>query len=93
MVDLVKLATVPDWITPTVGFIQDALNGPSYTFEMEEGSWWSGVDVERLLKEAGVESWAWMGLPYPESGFVFSVHESQAEWAWHIMQQHGVPLR
>jgi len=93
MVDLLKLATVSDFITPAVALYRNLMAGDAVMFMMEENGWWSARDAEHLLTKFDVDSWGWMGLPFPKSGFVFSVHESQAEWAWHILAQHGVPLR
>lgn len=90
--DLLKLATVTDWITPTVALYRNLMAGDAVMFTMEEGGAWSARDAERLLENFGVESWGWMGLPL-ENGFVFSIHESQAEWAWDVLQEHGVPVR
>lgn len=90
--DLLKLATMPDWITPVMALCRDLAAGDAVMLTMEEGGEWSAREVERLLENHGIESWGWMGLPFPESGFVFSVHESQAEYAHYIMQQQGIPL-
>jgi len=90
--DWVKLATIPDWITPTIGIIQDIANGPSETFVMAENAGHSGREVEALLKARGVKSWGWMGLPFPQDGIMFSVSKRQASWARYILSQNGVTL-
>ena len=89
---LLKLATAPDWITPTVALYRNLVAGDAVMFMMEEGGGWSVYDAEHLLAKFGVDSWGWMVLPFPESGFVFSIHESQAEWAWNVLAQHGVSI-
>ena len=80
-----------DWITPTLAFIQDFLNGPVSHFGISAYIGWDRSDIKRLLKSYGVRVW---GLMYNFSGdmLMFTVPKTQARWAYYLLQREGVPI-
>ena len=79
-----------DWISPLLGFLGDAMNGPSHTFLIPYDSCpMSGHDVARLLRKRGVKSW---GLMIVSGTVMVSVRLEKARWAQHLLEQAGVPI-
>jgi hypothetical protein len=79
-----------DWISPLLGFLGDAMNGPSHTFLIPYDSCpMSGRDVARLLRKRGVKSW---GLMIVSGTLMVSVRLEKARWAQHLLEQAGVPV-
>ncbi|NIV32434.1 MAG: hypothetical protein GWN58_24230 [Anaerolineae bacterium] len=79
-----------DWISPLLGFLGDAMNGPSHTFLIPYDSCpMSGRDIARLLRRRGVKSW---GLMIVSGTLMVSVRLAKARWAQHLLEQAGVPI-
>lgn len=94
-----EFLSIFDWITPSVGFIQDIINDPtplqsnSWTFfvpyEQSLGGGWNAVDIEKLMKQHGIHYW---GSQFTNGEFFFSVKRDQAQWAEYILLKNNVPL-
>jgi hypothetical protein len=79
-----------DWISPLLGFLGDALNGPAYTFLIPYDSCpVSGHEIGRILRKRGVRSW---GRMIVSGTIMVSVRLQKARWAQQILEQAGVPL-
>jgi hypothetical protein len=96
---LIELMTIFDWITPTVGFIEDFYNDPtplqtnSWTFfvpydESLSGGW-NAAMIERTLSQNGVKHW---GGQITGGRYFVSVPVDQARRAEHLLTGQGVPL-
>lgn len=74
--------TVLDWITPTVAEIQDHAKGPIASFSFSEigigSQGLSAVDVQRLLRKKGVDSWGWICTPVGDE-ICFTVKKKDAK--------------
>ncbi len=90
--EFLKVASAFDWITPSVAFLQDFLNGPVSDFGIPANAGWSSWDIKRLLKKHGVRVW---GLMLNTSGdtLMFTVGKAQAKWAYYLLEREGVPIR
>lgn len=88
---LVDLIGCLDWLTPTATFIQDYFNGPTSHFGIPAYAGWISSDIKRILRRRGVQVW---GLMYNVNGnmLMFSVRNSQAKYAYYILEQEGVPI-
>ena len=86
---LLKMGSTFDWISPLLGFFQDAANGPSHTFLIPNDSGWSGREIERLLRQSGVGTW---GLMIVGDTLMVSVRAPQAAWAQSLLLKKGVPI-
>jgi len=94
---LLELFTIFDWITPSIGFIQDFKNDPtllqtnSWTFFFDYGdllnAGYNAVDVERLLHQHGIKTW---GSQITGGEYFFSVPIGQTELATNILNQRGI---
>lgn len=94
-----ELLSIFDWITPTKGFIEDAINDPtpfqsnSWTFFVPYGdalgAGWSASDIEDLLAKHGVKTW---GSQITGGEFFFSLKLENAGWAEYVMMRYGVPI-
>ena len=79
-----------DWISPILGFLGDAMNGPSHTFLIPYDSCpMSGREIARLLRKRGVKSW---GLMIVSGTLMVSVRLEKARWAQHLLEQAGIPV-
>ncbi len=79
-----------DWISPLLGFLGDALNGPAYTFLIPYVSCpVSGHEISRMLRKRGVRSW---GRMIVSGTLMVSVRLEKARWAQQILEQAGVPM-
>jgi hypothetical protein len=79
-----------DWISPLLGFLGDAMNGPAHTFLIPWNSCpMSGHEVKRLLRKRGVKSW---GVMIVSGTLMVSVKLNKARWAQHLLEQAGVPI-
>lgn len=82
-----------DWITPTVAYIQDFINGPACDFGIPADAGWSRGDVKRLLKKHDIRVW---GLMLNLSGdlLMFTVPEMHSQQTRALLQQEGLlPLQ
>lgn len=96
---LLEFGSVFDWITPTVGFIQDFVNDPtllqtnSYTFfvSFDEASkaGWDLRQIRGLLDRHGIKTW---GSQITGGDIFFSVKLDQMQWAEYILLRYGIPL-
>jgi hypothetical protein len=88
---LLNVGCAFDWITPTVAFMQDFLNGPVSDFGIPANAGWSRSDIKRLLKRHGVRVW---GLMFNISGdmLMFTVRKTQARWTYFLLEREGVPI-
>jgi hypothetical protein len=94
-----ELLSIFDWLTPTIGFLEDIINDPtlfqsnSWTFfipydqSLESG--WNANGIENLMKQHGVKTW---GGQITGGEFFFSVKLEQAQWAEYLLNQNSVPL-
>lgn len=97
--ELFEFISIFDWITPTVGFIEDFINDPtllgsnSWTFfipydeSLEAG--WNAALIERLMKQHGIKTW---GGQITGGEFFFSVKKEQAQWAEYLLLNNSVPI-
>jgi len=96
---LIEALTIFDWITPTLGFIEDMINDPtllqsnSWTFFMPYDETlnrgWDAFSLESLLNKHGINTW---GGQITGGEFFFSVKLDQAQWAEYLLLKNGVPL-
>ncbi len=97
---LIELLTIFDWVTPSVGLVEDLLNDPT---PLQSNSWtffipyddalsagWNAVGIEGMLAKFGIKTW---GSQISNGAFFFSVKLDQARWAEHLLSRHGVPLQ
>lgn len=78
-----------DWITPSVAFLQDLINGPPADFGIPDGAGWSRRDIRRLLTGNGVHVW---GLIFSRELLIFTVPKAQARWTYYLLKREGVPI-
>lgn len=96
---LFELFSIFDWITPSIGFLEDAINDPtllqsnSWTFfvpyDVSLNNGWNAFDIEDVLDQHGIKYW---GGQITNGEFFLSVKLEQARWAESILIEHGVPL-
>jgi hypothetical protein len=99
MKSLIELLTIFDWITPTVGFIEDFINDPH---PLQTGTWtffvpydralsrgWNAAMIEQMLDQHGIKRW---GSQITNGNFFFSVPIGQARWAEYLLTGNGVPV-
>lgn len=99
MHQLFNFLSIFDWITPSVGLIQDMINDPSplqsnsWTFfipyQEAVGSGWNAFDIEDLMKRHYVHTW---GSQITNGEFFFSVKLDQAQQAEYWLSYAGVPM-
>jgi len=99
MLQLFELLSVFDWLTPTKGFIEDAINDPtpfhsnSWTFfipyhqSLDAG--WNAMRIEDLMAKHGIHNW---GSQITGGEYFFSVKLENAGWAEYVLMRYGVPL-
>lgn len=88
MIDrLLSAGSTFDWISPLIAFIKDAANGPSHTFLIPAGSGRSGIEIERLLRSRGVQTW---GLMMVNDTTMITVPKTEASWAQYLLDEHEV---
>lgn len=80
-----------NWLSPTIAFAQDFLNGPAADFGIPSNAGFTRGDIRRLLRKHGARSW---GYVYNVAGdmIMLSVPKSQAAWAYYLLQREGVPV-
>lgn len=87
--------TVFDWITPVVAEIQDHTNGPIESFALSEAGigsqGLSALDVQRLLKEKGIDSWGWICDPLGDK-VCFTVKKKDAKKVQRIYTKEKVSV-
>ena len=96
---LIEFLTIFDWITPTIGFIEDFINDPtllqrnSWTFfipyDNALNSGYNAVKIEELLKANGIKVW---GSQITNGELFFSVKREQAHFAEYLLMKYQVPL-
>ncbi|RMF03326.1 MAG: hypothetical protein D6768_06210 [Chloroflexi bacterium] len=94
-----EFLTIFDSITPTLGFVEDFLNDPSFlgsntwTFFLPFGdlidAGWDPHMVKEMLNESGIKTW---GSQITNGEFFFSVKLGQARWAEHLLSANGIPI-
>jgi hypothetical protein len=96
---LFEFLSIFDWITPSIGLLEDIVNDPtvfqsnSWTFfvpydrSLSDG--WNAFDIEGLMRSYGIKSW---GGQITNGEYFFSVKLEQAQWAEYVLLRHGVPL-
>lgn len=99
MFKLFELLSIFDWITPTRGLIEDAINDPtlfqvnSWTFfipyakSIEVG--WNACQIEKILDDGGIKHW---GSQITNGEFFFTVPRDQAAEAEYFLNYFGVPI-
>ncbi len=96
---LFEIFSIFDWITPSIGFLEDIINDPTllqsntWTFfvpyDQAIKSGWNAFDVEDLMKQHGIKMW---GSQITGGEFFFSVKLEQAQWAEYLLLRYGVPV-
>ncbi len=96
-----EFLTIFDWITPSIGFIEDIIHDPtllqsnSWTFfvpyDQSLNAGWNARDIERLLEKHGIRHWGGQ-YTFPNGEYFFSVKLEQAQWAEYLLLRHGIPL-
>lgn len=96
---IVEVLTIFDWITPTIGFVEDAINDPTllhtnswvffipYDGALDSG--WNAAMIERMLSDYGIKHW---GSQITNGKFFFSVPKNQARWAEYLITGSGIPV-
>ena len=84
------MGSIFDWISPSWAFLQDIVQGPSYTFLIPRACGWSGHQIEQLLRRFGVRTW---GAMIVNDTFLITVRQSQARWAHYLLKREGIPLQ
>lgn len=99
MKEVFEFLSIFDWLTPTIGLIEDLINDPtpfasnSWTFfipydqSLESG--WNAAMIERLMRGYGIKTW---GSQITGGELFFSVKKEQAQWAEYLLNQNSVPL-
>ena len=64
--------------------------GEMHRFTFHKGTGISGMDIERILQNYGIQIWGREMNEGDEGGFI--VKKAQAEWAERVMCSYGVPL-
>ena len=61
MIDkFLAFGSIFDWITPSVAFLQDLLNGPVSDFGIPANIGWRIRDIRWLLNQYGIKFWGFM---------------------------------
>lgn len=89
--DLLNIGAAFDWITPSVAFINDVLNGPTSDFGIPISAGISPGDIKRLFDQRGIKVWGLMLNPKGNT-LMLTVNRSQATAAYDLLKQNGVPL-
>jgi hypothetical protein len=76
-------------MAPVITIVQTILNGPSHTFHVPAGCGWSGLAIERLLRDHGVRIWGKMIF---NRTIMFTVRLPQAMWAQCLLERAGIPI-
>ena len=77
-----------DWISPLLGFLGDALNGPGYTISFPPCQM-TPPEIKRLLKANGIKAWA---LEILDGQGCVTVRKADAARACQLLQANGVPM-
>jgi hypothetical protein len=80
-----------DLITPLMAFMQDIVNGSPAHFGISPYAGLPFRKIRRLLNSHGVKVWGLM-LSTDAQVVMFTVHKSQARWAYHLLQREGIPI-
>lgn len=88
-----------DWITPSIGLIEDVINDPTL---LQTNSWtffvpydesinrgWNAFDIADLMKQHGIKTW---GRQITGGELFFSVKLQQARWGEYLLLKNGIPL-
>ncbi len=92
MIDqLLNIGSAFDWITPTIAFIQDLLNGPIGDFGIPANPYWGRKEIKYYLNSYGIPVW---GLMYNLSGdlLMFTVPLEDAELTFYLLDEAGIPI-
>lgn len=94
-----EILSIFDWVTPTVGFVEDIINDPhplqpnSWTFFIPYGksieSGYNARQIEKMLDQAGVKHW---GSQITGGEFFFTVPKGHAAAAEYLLGNAGVPI-
>ena len=77
-----------DWISPILGFLGDAMNGPGYTISFPPCRL-TPPQVKKLLKKNGIKAW---GVEILDGQGCITVRKDDAARACQLLQSHGVPV-
>lgn len=86
--DLLGAMTAFDWISPVAAIAQDIARGGSRTFLIPQDCGWTGREIEKMLRQAGCETWGLMAI---NQTFTISVPKNQSELAQQTLNKHGIP--
>jgi hypothetical protein len=99
MRSLFDFLSIFDWVTPSVGIVENIINDPtffgtnSWTFfvpydaSLKNG--WNAAHIKKLLEENGIKTW---GKQISGGEFFFSVSREQAQWAEYLLLRNNIPL-
>jgi hypothetical protein len=88
-----------DWISPTIGFLEDVWNDPtimgkntwtfffSYSELIDRG--WDPYSLRRILGGYGIKCW---GSQLTRDRYFFNVDIKQASWAEYILGANNIPI-
>jgi hypothetical protein len=99
MLKILEILSTFDWLTPTKGFIEDAINDPTplqsntWTFFIPYGdalgAGWAARDIEELLAKHGIKTW---GGQITGGEYFVSLPLASAGWAEYVLMRYGVPM-
>jgi len=87
--NILKVGATFDWITPVAAVIKNATLGEgAYMITVPFGVGWSGADVVRLLRGAGIETWGHMVV---NDQVCVTIRRSKLKYAGKVLDRAGVP--
>lgn len=78
-----------DWIGPLIAMIRDWREGAHFTFLIPRSCGWAGVEIEKLLRDMGIETW---GLMVIGDQILLTVRWAQARWAQYLLERAKISL-
>lgn len=81
---------LPDLINPLEGLFAEGVHGPLHEFRFSRGAGFTGLKVERLMRQYGIRIFGRLTTDPQIVGF--KVKQSQAVWAEYLLLRAGVPL-
>ena len=82
MIDrILEVGSALDYITPIAALIQDVANGGGHTFLIPVASSpLTGLDIERLLRRRGVQTWGAMIVSGADKSLEAALASASPEW-------------
>jgi len=85
-----KIASIPDWITPTISIIQTIWNRPSVGYNVSADTQWSTYSIRALLTDVGIKVW---GVGLIDNMIIFRVRKAQASYTQYLLEREGIPYQ